>query len=116
MIFPGFPVFPVQEIDHFSCFPAGNSNTRKCATLLVMLISSLKLKGKDFDVMAIVGTDSIRDPICKKSSQKHGLNYCGAKGCEESELIYDLKTKHLGNFDHLKDVQPISFEKACKGT
>ena len=33
MIFPGFPVFPVQEIDHFSCFPAGNSNTRKCATL-----------------------------------------------------------------------------------
>ena len=34
MIFPGFPVFPVQEIDHFSCFPAGNSNTRKCATLI----------------------------------------------------------------------------------
>ena len=36
MIFPGFPVFPVQEIDHFSCFPAGNSNTRKCATLIAM--------------------------------------------------------------------------------
>ena len=33
MIFPGFPVIPVQEIDHFSCFPTGNSNTRKCATL-----------------------------------------------------------------------------------
>ena len=96
----------------------GSNGTGKTIVLfqcLVMLISSLKLKGKDFDVMAIVGTDSIRDPICKKSSQKHGLNYCGAKGCEESELIYDLKTKHLGNFDHLKDVQPISFEKACKG-
>ena len=53
MIFPGFPVFPVQEIDHFSCFPAGNSNTRKCATLVLRnknqdlseaQIKSLKLK------------------------------------------------------------------------
>ena len=43
MIFPGFPVFPVQEIDHFSCFPAGNSNTRKCATLIV-IVNKIKCK------------------------------------------------------------------------
>ena len=79
-----------------------------------MLISSLKLEGKEFEVMVIVGAESIKYPICGKSTQKHGLNHCGTKGCEESELIYDLKTKYLGNFDRLNDVQPISFEKACK--
>ena len=80
-----------------------------------MFISSLKLKDKDFEAMLIVSAKSIKDPICGKSTQKHGLNYCGTINCEESELIYDFKTKYLGNFDHLKDVQPISFEKACKG-
>ena len=79
-----------------------------------MLTSSLKLKGKDFEVMVIVGAESIKDPICGKSTQKHGLNYCGTQNCEESELIYDLKTKYLGNFDHRRNVQPISFEKTCK--
>ena len=32
--FPGFLVFPDQEIGHFSRFPTGNWNTRKCATLV----------------------------------------------------------------------------------
>ena len=62
----------------------------------------------------IVGADSIKDPICGKPIQKHGMNYCGTKWCEESELIYDLKSKYLGNFDQLKNVLPISFEKACR--
>ena len=60
--------------------------------------------------MGIVGADSIKDPICEKSTDKHGLNYCGTKGCEESELIYDLKTRYLGNFEQIRNVQPISFE------
>ena len=80
-----------------------------------MLISSLKLKGKDFEVMAFVGADSIKDPTCGKSTLKHGLNHCGKQGCEESELIYDLKTKYLGNFRQLDHVQPTSFKKACAG-
>ena len=58
----------------------------------MMLISSMKLKGKDFEVKVIVGAKSIKDPICGNSTLKHGLNYCGTKNCEESELIYDLKT------------------------
>ena len=72
------------------------------------------LKGKDFEAMVLVGTESIKDPICGKSTQKHGLNYCGTINCEESELMYDIKTKYLGNFDYLRDIQPISFEKTCK--
>ena len=38
--FPGFPGFSRREIGEFSRFPAGNSNTGKCATL----ISSTTLK------------------------------------------------------------------------
>ena len=38
-----------------------------------MLISSLKLKGEDFEVMMIVAADSIKDPTCGKSTLKHGL-------------------------------------------
>ena len=78
-----------------------------------MLISSLKLKDTNCEVMVIVGADSINDPTCGTSSPKHGLNYCGKQDCEESELLYDLKTKYLAPFDQLKHVQPISFEKAC---
>ena len=46
MSFPIFPGFPVQEIDDFSCFPAGNSNTRNCATLFTSTISE-SLKNQD---------------------------------------------------------------------
>ena len=80
-----------------------------------MLISSLKLEDTNCEVMVIVGADSIKDPTCGTSSPKHGLNYCGKQDCEESELLYDLKTKYLGSFDQLKHVQPTSFEKACAG-
>ena len=80
-----------------------------------MLISSLKLNGKDFEVMVIVGADSIKDPICEKSTLKHGLNHCGKQDCEGSELLYDLKTKYLNSYSQLEDVEPLSFEKACKG-
>ena len=66
-------------------------------------------------MIVMIGAEFIKDPICGKLTNKHGLNHCGTKSCEESELIYDLKTKYLGNFDHLRDVQPISFEKACEG-
>ena len=31
--FPGFPGVSWQEMSHFSCLLAGNSDTRKCATL-----------------------------------------------------------------------------------
>ena len=95
----------------------GSNGTGKTIVLfqcLVMLISSLKLKGKEFEVMVIVGAESIKDPICGKSTLKHGLNYCGANNCEESELIYDLKTRYLGNFNQLRNIQPISFDRACE--
>ena len=78
-----------------------------------MLISSLKLKSKDFEVMMIVAADSIKDPTCGKSTQKHGLNYCGKQDCEESQLLHDLKTKYLDSFDQLGHIQPTSFENAC---
>ena len=80
-----------------------------------MQISHFKLKGKDFEVMVLVGTDSIQEPKCKQNTVKHGLNYCGTQGCEGSELLYDLKTKYLDTFDHFKDVQPMPFVKACEG-
>ena len=78
-----------------------------------MLISSLKLKGKNCELMVIVGADSIKDPTCGTSALKHGLNYCGKQDCEESELLYDLKTKYLSSFSNLEHVLPTSFEKAC---
>jgi len=80
-----------------------------------MWVSSLKLKSEDFDVMVIVGADSIKDPTCGKSTLKHGLNYCGKQDCEESELIYDLRTKYLGKIRQLEHIQPTSFKKACAG-
>ena len=78
-----------------------------------MLVSSLKLKGTNCKVLVIVGADSIKDPTCGTSALKHGLNYCGKQDCEESQLLYDLKTKYLGSFCNLEHVQPTSFEKAC---
>ena len=80
-----------------------------------MWVSSLKLAKKDFDVRMMVGTDSIKDPICGETALKHGLDYCGKSECEESELIYDLKTKYLDNFGQLAHIQPTSFKKACAG-
>ena len=97
----------------------GSNGTGKTIVLfqcLVMLVSALKLECKSLEVFVLVGANSIKYPICGNSTSKHGLNYCGVKDCEESELIYDLKTRYLANFDQLKDVQPTSFEKACKGT
>ena len=82
---------------------------------LVMLISSLKLKSKDCEVMVIVGADSIKDPTCRKLTPKHGLNYCGKQDCEESQLLHDLKTKYLDNFEGITHVQPKSFQKAYEG-
>ena len=78
-----------------------------------MLISSLKLEGKDCETLVIVGASSIKDPKCNQTSLKHGLNYCGKQGCEGSELLYDLKTKYLDSLDFFKNVQPTTFEKAC---
>ena len=79
-----------------------------------MLISSLKLKGKDCETLVIVGAASIKDPKCNQTTLKHGLNHCGKQDCEGSELLYDLKTKYLASFDFLKEVQPTTFDKACK--
>ena len=96
----------------------GSNGTGKTIVLfqcLVMLISSIKLKGDDFEVMAVVGADSIKDPTCGKSSPKHGLNHCGKQDCEESQLLHDLKSKYLGKFEELKQVRPKSFQKACDG-
>ena len=95
----------------------GSNGTGKTIVLfqcLVMLISSLKLEGKDCETLMIVGAPSIKDPKCDQTSLKHGLNYCGKQDCEGSELLYDLKTKYLASFDSLKDVQPTTFEKPCK--
>lgn len=80
-----------------------------------MQVSAFKLKDIDFEVMVVVGTDSINEPKCKQKTLKHGLNYCGTQGCEGSELLYDLKAKYLDTFDYFKDVQPTSFKKACEG-
>ena len=96
----------------------GSNGTGKTIVLfqcLIMQLSDFKLKGKDFDVMALVGTDSIKDPKCNQTSLKHGLNHCGKQDCEGSELLYDLKTKYLDSVDLFKNVQPITFEKACDG-
>ena len=82
---------------------------------LVMLVSSFKLQHKEFEVYVLVGSDSIKDPKCGKSTSRHGMNYCGVKDCEESELIHDLKERYLEKFDHLKNCQPTSLEKAFKG-
>ena len=68
------------------------------------------------EAMFFVGTDLVKDPICGKSTLKHGLNHCGTRYCEESELLFDLKNKHLkyiGN--HSEQIKPTTLNKACKG-
>ena len=95
----------------------GSNGTGKTIVLfqcLVMLISSLKLKGKHCETLVIVGAASIKDPKCDQTTLKHGLNYCGKQDCEGSELLYDLKTKYLDSIYLFKDVQPTTFEKSCQ--
>ena len=82
-----------------------------------MMFSSFKLKGKELEPLFLVGSDSVKDPICGKSASRHGLNYCGTKNCEESELLFDLKNKYLINFggQQSKQIQPSTLNKACNG-
>ena len=63
----------------------------------------------------MVGTDSIKDPICGTESLRHGLRYCKTPHCDGPELLYDLKTKYLSSFHQLKHIQPTTFKKACQG-
>ena len=96
----------------------GSNGTGKTIVLfqcLVMLISKLELEEKSFEVLVMVGTDSIKDPICGTESLRHGLQYCKTANCDGPELLYDLKAKYLDSFYQLKYVQPIRFEKACQG-
>ena len=82
------------------------------------MVSSFRLKGEELEPLFLVGSDSIKDhPICGKSVSRHGLNYCGTKNCEESELLFDLKNKYLINFggQQLKQIQPTTLNKACQG-
>ena len=81
-----------------------------------MMVSSYKLKRKQLETMILIGTDSIQDPTCEKSTSRHGLNHCGTRYCEESELLFDLKNKHLKSFGHqVKKIQPTTLNKACQG-
>ena len=83
---------------------------------LNMLVSSFRVRKKELETLFLIGTDSIKDPICGKSVRRHGLNYCGTKDCEESELLYDLKNKHLVHFGpKLNHIQPTTLNKIFKG-
>ena len=80
-----------------------------------MLIARWKLEGKLHEIIVMVGTDTIRDPICGTDNLRHGLKYCKTPNCDGPELLYDLKTKYLNSYDQLKHIQPTTFKKACQG-
>lgn len=79
---------------------------------LRMLISKLMLEkkehGKDFEVLFYVYNDNVIRSTCPRVGP-HGPKYCGVKGCEESQLINDLKLKHLPTIQGLQDVEPQTF-------
>ena len=95
----------------------GSNGTGKTIVLFqcfIMQLANLKLRGKKLNALVLVGTDSIKDPICGTGSLKHGLQYCGTADCDGPELLYDLKTKYLQPFELVKHIVPTTFEKACK--
>ena len=96
----------------------GSNGTGKTVVLFqcfAMQVSSFIVNEQAFEMLVMVGTDSIKEPICGTNRLKHGLKYCGTTDCDGPELLYDLKTKYLDTIDNFKDVQPTTLEKACKG-
>lgn len=97
----------------------GSNGTGKTIVLFqcfLMQISNFKLRDKAYQAMVLVATDSIKDPICGKTSLKHGWKHCGTPNCDGPELLYDLKTKYLGSLSHCNDITVTTLEKACQGT
>ena len=80
-----------------------------------MQISKFRFDQQPYEVLVMVGSESIKNPICGTDSLRHGLKHCGTTNCDGSELLYDLKTKYLDTYHQLEDVQPTTFDKACKG-
>ena len=95
----------------------GSNGTGKTIVLfqcLVMQISKFRFDQQPFEVLVMVGSESIKDPICGTDSLRHGLKHCGTPDCDGSELLFDLKTRYLDSYHQLKDIEPTTFEKACK--